>query len=64
MRLTRLLGAALGTGFLFLAFSTGANAYDHYDRERDRDHYRHDRWRYEHRTTITPSARSWCASVR
>jgi len=44
MRLTRLLGAALGTGFLFLAFSTGANAYDHYDR----DHWRHDRWRSEH----------------
>jgi hypothetical protein len=42
-------GAALGTGFLFLAFSTGANAYDHWDRERDRDHWRHDRYRYEHR---------------
>ena len=51
MRLTRLLGAALGTGFLFLAFSTGANAYDRWDRERDRDrdHWRHEHWRHEHR---------------
>jgi hypothetical protein len=41
MRLTRLLGAALGTGFLFLALSSGANAYDHW---RDRERY----WRHEH----------------
>jgi hypothetical protein len=46
MRLTRLLGATLGTGFLFLALSSGANAYDHW---RDRDHWRYDRHhRYEH----------------
>jgi hypothetical protein len=49
MRLTRLFGATLGTGFLFLAASSGAMAYDHWDR----DHYRneHDRYvheRYEH----------------
>jgi hypothetical protein len=60
MRLTRLLGAALGTGFLFLALSNGANAYDHWrDRERHwrhehsrhdhswHDHGRHDHWRHE-----------------
>src|SRR4051794_34086371 len=55
MRLTRLLGAALGTGFLLLAASSGANAYDHWDRERERDHWRHERheayrheaWRHE-----------------
>ena len=54
MRLTRLLGAALGTGFLFLAASSGAMAYDHWDR--DRDHWRHERyeharaehWRHDH----------------
>ena len=46
MRLTRLLGAALGTGFLFLALSSGANAYDHWrDRER---HWRHERWGHDH----------------
>ena len=47
MRLTRLFGAALGTGFLFLAASSGAMAYDHWDR----DHWRHERYaheRYEH----------------
>jgi hypothetical protein len=48
MRLSRLLGAALGTGFLFLAFSSGANAYDHWDREHDRDHWRSEQWRHEH----------------
>jgi hypothetical protein len=49
MRLTRLLGAALGTGFLFLAASSGANAYDHWrDREREREHWRHEEWRHEH----------------
>jgi len=46
MRLTRLFGAALGTGFLFLAASSGAMAYDHWDRDHDRDHLRHER--YEH----------------
>jgi hypothetical protein len=46
MRLTRLLGATLGTSFLFLALSSGANAYDHW---RDRDHWRYDRHHhYEH----------------
>jgi hypothetical protein len=44
MRLTRLFGAALGTGFLFLAASSGAMAYDNWDR----DHYRHDHDRYAH----------------
>ena len=47
MRLTRLFGAALGTSFLFLAASSGAMAYDHWDR----DHWRHERYaheRYEH----------------
>src|SRR6059058_394589 len=54
MRFTRLLGAALGTAFLFLAASSGANAYDRYDRERERDYWRHERdvrheaWRHEH----------------
>ena len=56
MRLTRLFGAALGTAFLFLAASSGANAYDRYDRERDywrherdarHDAYRHEHWRHE-----------------
>jgi hypothetical protein len=47
MRLTRLFGAALGTGFLFLALSSGANAYDHW-RDRERDHWRHEHWRHEH----------------
>jgi hypothetical protein len=44
MRLTRLFGAALGTGFLFLAASSGAMAYDNWDR----DHWRHEHERYEH----------------
>ena len=50
MRLTRLFGAALGTSFLFLAASSGAMAYDRWDRERDRDHsrYEHEQWRHEH----------------
>jgi hypothetical protein len=50
MRLTRLIGATLGASFLFLAASSGAMAYDHWDR--DRDHWRHERyehWRHEHR---------------
>jgi hypothetical protein len=54
MRLTRLFGAALGTGFLFLAASSGAMAYDNWDH--DRDHWRHERyereraehWRHDH----------------
>ena len=54
MRLTRLIGATLGASFLFLAASSGAMAYDHWDR--DRDHWRHERyeheryghWRHEH----------------
>ena len=54
MRLTHLFGAALGTGFLFLALSSGANAWDGY-RDRDHwrndryhnDHYRHEHWRHE-----------------
>ena len=48
MRLTRLFGAALGTSFLFLAASSGAMAYDHFDRERDRERWRHEEWRHEH----------------
>ena len=44
MRLTRLFGAALGTSFLFLAASSGAMAYDHWDR----DHYRYEHDRYAH----------------
>jgi hypothetical protein len=47
MRLTTLFGAALGTGFLFLAASSGAMAYDNWDH----DHWRHERYeheRYEH----------------
>ena len=50
MRLTRLFGAALGTGFLFLAASSGAMAYDRWDRDHDRDHWRHERhehWRHD-----------------
>ncbi|HSI01772.1 MAG TPA: hypothetical protein VLA02_14300 [Reyranella sp.] len=46
MLLTRLLGAALGTGLLFLAASSTANAYDR--RERERDHWRHEHWRHDH----------------
>jgi hypothetical protein len=47
MRFTRLVGAALGTGLLFLAAAGGAQAYDH--RERERDHWRHEEWRHDHR---------------
>ena len=47
MRLTRLFGAALGTGLLFLAASSGAMAYDHWDRDHDRDHWRHERYERE-----------------
>jgi hypothetical protein len=43
MRLTRLFGAALGASFLFLAASSGAMAYDHWDR----DHWRHERYEHE-----------------
>jgi hypothetical protein len=46
MRLSHLVGAALGTGLLFLAAAGGAQAYDH---ERDRDHWRHEEWRHDHR---------------
>jgi len=52
MRLTRLVGAALGTGLLFLAAAGGAQAYDYRDRERDhwrREHWRHEHWRHDHR---------------
>lgn len=45
MRLTSLFGAALGASFLFLAASSGAMAYDHWDR--DRDHWRHERYEHE-----------------
>ena len=43
MRLTRLFGATLGASFLFLAASSGAMAYDHWDR----DHWRHERYEHE-----------------
>lgn len=43
MLLTRLVGAALGTGLLFLAATSTANAYDH----RDRDHWRYKQWRHD-----------------
>jgi len=46
MRLSHLVGAALGTGLLFLAAAGGAQAYD---RDRDRDYWRHEEWRYDHR---------------
>lgn len=46
MRLSHLVGAALGTGLLVLAAAGGAQAYDH---ERDRDHWRHEEWRHGHR---------------
>jgi hypothetical protein len=46
MRFTRLIGAALGTGFLFLSVASGAQAYDRRDREHD--HWRHEEWRREH----------------
>jgi len=46
MLLTRLLGAALGTGLLFLAVANTANAYDRYERERE--HWRHEHWRHDH----------------
>jgi hypothetical protein len=45
MRLSHLVGAALGTGLLFLAAAGGAQAYDH--RERERDHWRHDHWSHD-----------------
>jgi hypothetical protein len=45
MRFTRLLGAILGTGFLFLAASGSANAWDGW---RDRDHWKHGRYEHEH----------------
>ncbi len=45
MRFTRLFGAALGTGFLFLAASSGAMAYDNWDRDHAR--YEHDRYAHE-----------------
>jgi hypothetical protein len=45
MRLNHFFGAALGTGLLFLA-AGGAQAYDH---DRDRDYWRHEEWRREHR---------------
>ena len=48
MRLTHLVGAALGTGLVFLAAAGGAQAYDHH-RERERDHWRHEEWRHDHR---------------
>jgi len=46
MRLTHLVGAALGAGLVFLA-AAGAQAYDHHERERD--HWRHQQWRHDHR---------------
>jgi len=61
MRLTRLLGATLGTGFLFLVVSSGANAWDGY-RDRDYDywrhqhskheHWKHEHWRHEHPVVV------------
>ncbi|HYD06057.1 MAG TPA: hypothetical protein VEC60_10035 [Reyranella sp.] len=63
MRLTRLIGAALGTGFLFLALSSTASAYDGW-RDRDRHswrhghghwkhhHWKHDHWRDRRRTVV------------
>ena len=49
MRLTRLLGVALGSGLLFFALSSGANAYDGHWRDRDRTHWRSaDHWRHDH----------------
>ena len=59
MRLSSLFGAALGTGLLVLSFSSGANAWDGYrdrehehwrherEREREREHWRHEAWRHE-----------------
>jgi hypothetical protein len=47
MRLSHLVGAALGTGLFVLAAAGGAQAYDH--RERERDHWRHEEWRHGHR---------------
>ena len=53
MRLTRLFGAVLGTSFLFLAASSGAMAYDHWDRDHRRhEHARYEHWRHEHRPVI------------
>lgn len=43
MLLTRLVGAALGTGLLVLAAASTANAYD----SRDRDHWRYKEWRHD-----------------
>jgi|SRR6187399_1733364 hypothetical protein len=48
MRLSHLVFAALGTGLVFLAAAGGAQAYDHH-RERERDHWRHEEWRHDHR---------------
>jgi hypothetical protein len=48
MRFSHLFGAALGTGFLFLAASSGAMAYDNWDRDHDRARYEHDRYVREH----------------
>ena len=51
MRLSRLFGAALGTGFLFLAASSGAMAYDNWDRDHwrnEHDRYAHERYVHEH----------------
>ena len=42
MRVTRVLGAALGTGLLFLTLSS-AHAYDH---GYERDHWRHEHWKH------------------
>ena len=53
MRLTRLIGAALGTGFLFLALSSTASAYDGWP-DRDRHSWRHGHghghghWKHDH----------------
>ena len=47
MRLTHLVGAALGTGLVFLAAAGGAQAYDH--RARGRYHWRLEDWRHDHR---------------
>jgi hypothetical protein len=44
MLLTRLVGAALGAGLLFLAAASTANAYD----GRDRDYWRYKEWRHDH----------------
>ncbi|WP_428666500.1 hypothetical protein [Reyranella sp.] len=46
MRLSHLVGAALGTGLLFLAAAGAAQAYDH---DRYGDRWRHEEWRHDHR---------------